>query len=174
MSETLKALEKFRDEVVKEAKAELKRLKKDSSGKLSSSIQGEVKEFPNSIGVYFEMEEYGNFQDKGVSGTHKRYNTDYSYKSGITNRPSTRHFDKLVVRKGLAPRTKSGKFASRSGIKFALAAHIQKYGIKPSLFFTKPFEKAFKKLPDVLIDKYGLDAETLLNSILNQNLNNIK
>ncbi len=60
------------------------------------------------------------------------------------------------------------------GIKFALAAHIQKYGIKPSLFFTKPFEKAFKKLPDVLIDKYGLDAETLLNSILNQNLKNIK
>jgi hypothetical protein len=42
------------------------------------------------------------------------------------------------------------------------------------LFFTKPFEKAFKKLPDVLIDKYGLDAETELNSILNQNLKNIK
>jgi hypothetical protein len=78
MSETLKALEKFRDEVVKEAKAELKRLKKDSSGKLSKSIQGEVKEFPNSIGVYFEMEEYGNFQDKGVSGTDKKYNTEYS------------------------------------------------------------------------------------------------
>ncbi len=67
-----------------------------------------------------------------------------------------------------------GKFASRSGIKFALSAHIQKYGIKPSLFFTKPFEKAFKKLPDILIDKYGLDAERELNSILKQNLKNIK
>lgn len=174
MSEVLKALEKFRDEVVKEAKAELKRQNKNSSGKLAQSIQGEVKEFPNSIGIYFDMEAYGNFQDKGVSGTEKKYKTDYSYKSGITNRPSPRHFDKWVVRKGLAPRTKSGKFASRSGIKFALAAHIQKYGIKPSLFFTKPFEKAFKKLPDVLIDKYGLDAEALLNSILNQNLKNIK
>jgi hypothetical protein len=51
-----------------------------------------------------------------------------------------------------------------------MARSVFKYGIKPSLFFTKPFEKAFKKLPDVLIDKYGLDAETLLNSILNQNL----
>jgi hypothetical protein len=174
MSETLKALQKFRDEVVSQAKAELKRQNKDTSGKLSQSIKGEVKEFPNSIGVYFDMEVYGNFQDKGVSGTHKKYNTDYSYKPGITNRPSPRHFDKWVVRKGLAPRKKGGQFASRSGIKFALAAHIQKYGIKPSLFFTKPFEKAFKKLPDVLIDKYGLDAETLLNSILNQNLKNIK
>ncbi len=45
MSEVLKALEKFRDEVVKEAKAELKRQNKNSSGKLAESIQGEVKEF---------------------------------------------------------------------------------------------------------------------------------
>ncbi len=51
MSEVLKALQKFRDEVVKEAKAELKRQNKNSSGKLANSIQGEVKEFPNSIGI---------------------------------------------------------------------------------------------------------------------------
>jgi hypothetical protein len=34
-------------------------------------------------------------------------------------------------------------------------------GIKPSLFFTKPFEAAFKRLPDDLIEKFGLDAEKL-------------
>jgi len=171
MSEILKALEKFRDEVVKGAKAELKRQNKDTSGKLSNSIQGEVKEFKNSIGIYFDMEAYGNFQNKGVSGKLKKYNTDYSYKSKM---PPPSVFDKWIVRKGIAPRKQGGQFASRSGIKFALSAHIQKYGIKPSLFFTKPFEKAFKKLPDVLIDKYGLDAERELNSILNQNLKNIK
>jgi hypothetical protein len=43
-------------------------------------------------------------------------------------------------------------------------------GIKPSLFFTKPFEKAFKKLPDVLVDKYGLDAEQLFDSIMKETL----
>ena len=175
MSETLKALETFRDLVVTEAKANLQRLGKDTSGKLSNSIKGNVKEMPNSIGVYFEMEPYGNFQDKGVSGTERKYpGTDYSYKPGIQNRPSPRHFDKWVVKKGLAPRGTGGKFAKRSGIKFALAYHIQKYGIKPSLFFTKPFEEAYKTLPDTLIDKYGLDAERELNSILNQNLKNIK
>jgi hypothetical protein len=42
------------------------------------------------------------------------------------------------------------------------------------LFFTKPFEAAYKTLPDTLIDKYGLDAEQLLNEILDQNLKNIK
>lgn len=175
MSETLKALQKFRDLVVTEAKANLRSQGKDSSGKLSNSIEGTVKEMPNSILLQFGMLPYGNFQDKGVSGTKKKYaGTEYSYKPGIQNRPSPRHFDKWVVKKGLAPRNSKGKFVSRSGIKFALAYHIQKYGIKPSLFFTKPFENAYKTLPDVLIDKYGLDAEQLLNQILDQNLKNIK
>ena len=69
---------------------------------------------------------------------------------------------------------KTGKFQSRKGIQFAIARSIFYKGIKPSLFFTKPFEKAYKTLPDVLIDKYGLDAEQLLTQILDTNLKNIK
>jgi len=30
------------------------------------------------------------------------------------------------------------------------------------LFFTKPFEQGFKKLPDELIEKFGLDVEDFL------------
>ena len=171
MSERLKALEKFRDLVVAEAKANLQRLGKDTSGKLSNSIKGEVKEMPNSIGVYFEMEPYGNFQDKGVSGTQRKFDTPYSYKSKM---PPPSAFDKWIVKKGIAPRSASGKFQSRKGLQFAIARTIFKQGIKPSLFFTKPFEAAYKTLPDTLIDKYGLDAEQLLNEILDQNLKNIK
>jgi hypothetical protein len=171
MSETLKALQKFRDIVVTEAKANLRAQGKDASGKLSNSIQGEVKQMPNSIGVYFNMEPYGNFQDKGVSGTKRKFNTPYSY---TTKMPPPSKLDKWIVRKGIAPRSKTGKFQSRKGIQFAIARSIFYKGIKPSLFFTKPFEKAYKTLPDVLIDKYGLDAEQLLNQILDQNLKNIK
>jgi hypothetical protein len=171
MSETLKALQKFRDIVVNEAKANLRAQGKDASGKLSNSIQGEVKEMPNSIGVYFNMEPYGNFQDKGVSGTKRKFNTPYSY---TTKMPPPSKLDKWIVRKGIAPRSKTGKFQSRKGIQFAIARSIFYKGIKPSLFFTKPFEQAYKTLPDVLIDKYGLDAEQLLNQILDQNLKNIK
>ena len=79
MSERLKALEKFRDLVVAEAKANLQRMGKNSSGKLSNSIKGEVKEMPNSIGIYFEMEPYGNFQDKGVDGKRVKHGSPYSY-----------------------------------------------------------------------------------------------
>jgi hypothetical protein len=171
MSETLKALQKFRDIVVNEAKANLRAQGKDSSGKLSSSIQGEVKQMPNSIGVYFNMEPYGNFQDKGVSGTKRKFNTPYSY---TTKMPPPSKLDKWIVRKGIAPRSKTGKFQSRKGIQFAIARSIFYKGIKPSLFFTKPFEQAYKTLPDVLIDKYGLDAEQLLTQILDTNLKNIK
>lgn len=171
MSERLKALEKFRDLVVAEAKNELQRLGKDSSGKLRNSIKGEVKEFQNSIGVYFEMEPYGNFQDKGVSGVKQKFDTPYSYK---TKMPPPSAFDKWIVKKGIAPRSATGKFQSRKGLQFAIAKSVFKYGIKPSLFFTRPFEAAYKTLPDTLIDKYGLDAEQLLNEILDQNLKNIK
>ena len=171
MSERLKALEKFRDLVVAEAKNELQILNKDSSGKLRNSIKGEVKEMPNSIGVYFEMEPYGNFQDKGVSGVKQKFDTPYSYK---TKMPPPSAFDKWIVRKGIAPRSATGKFQSRKGLQFAIAKSVFKYGIRPSLFFTRPFEAAYKTLPDTLIDKYGLDAEQLLNEILDQNLKNIK
>ncbi len=55
MTEVLQALEKFRDEVVKEARNQLAAKGKNSSGALSKSIQGEVKQMPNSIGIYFKM-----------------------------------------------------------------------------------------------------------------------
>jgi hypothetical protein len=167
MSERLKALEKFRDLVVAEAKANLQRMGKNSSGKLSNSIKGDVKEMPNSIGIYFEMEPYGNFQDKGVSGTERKFDTPYSY---TTKMPPPSKLDKWIVKRGIAPRNVTGQFQSRKGIQFAIARSIFKYGIRPSLFFTKPFEAAYKTLPDTLIDKYGLDAEKLLTQILDENL----
>jgi len=167
MTETQKALIKFRDTIINEAKANLKSMGKDSTGKLSKSIEGQVKEMPNSISMYFQMEAYGFFQDKGVSGIKKKYNTQFSY---TTKMPPPSKLDKWIVRKGIAPRDKKGKLMSRKGLQFAIARGIFINGIKPSLFFTKPFEKAFKKLPDVLVDKYGLDAEQLFDSIMKETL----
>lgn len=164
-SELQKELDRFKNFVISESQKNLRKLGKDN-GKLYDSIQGRVKANPNSFEMEFSMEEYGIYQDKGVSGTEKKYSTPYKYKPGKQNRPSPRHFDKWVVRKGLAPRTKRGKFASRSGIKFALSVFIQKNGIKPSLFFTRPFEKAYKKLPQDLIDAFGVDAIKLFNDTI--------
>jgi len=168
-TEVQKELERFRDYVVSQSRRNLSRLKKNSSKRLYESIKGDVKAMPNSISIEFSMENYGVFQDAGVSGTKKKYNTPYSYKSKM---PPAKVFDKWLVRKGIAPR-KNGKFASRKSLAFLIARSVFRNGIKPSLFFTKPFEDAYKKLPSELVEKYGLEAIELFNEqideILKQN-----
>lgn len=167
--EVQKELERFRDYVVSQSRRNLSRLNKNSSKRLYQSIQGNVKAMPNSISIEFSMENYGVFQDAGVSGIKKKYNTPYSYKSKM---PPVKVFDKWLVRKGIAPR-KNGKFASRKSLAFLIARSVFRNGIKPSLFFTKPFEDAYKKLPSELVEKYGLQAIELFNEqideILKQN-----
>ena len=49
-----------------------------------------------------------------------------------------------------------------------IASNIYNRGLKPSLFFTKPFEQGFKKLPDELLEAYGLDVEEFLQFTLNK------
>jgi hypothetical protein len=163
-SEVQKALERFRDHVVSISKRNLTNKHKNSSKKLYNSIQGKVKANPNSFELEFSMEDYGVFQDAGVSGTKKKYNTPYSYKSKM---PPVKAFDKWLVRKGIAPRDK-GKFTSRKSLAFLIARSVYRNGIKPSLFFTKPFEAAYKNLPQELIDKYGLDAVELFNEQIDE------
>jgi len=100
-----------------------------------------------------------------VSGKKKKYNTPYSYKSKM---PPSKAFDKWITRKGLAPRDKSGKFTSRKSLAFLIARSVYRNGIKPSLFFTKPFEAAYKNLPEELVEAYGLDAVKLFNQQLDE------
>lgn len=165
-NEQLIALEKFRDYVIQQARTNLSRLKKNSSKKLYDSIKGDIKTMPNSLRVYFDMADYGFYQDKGVSGTKKKYDTPFSYTNKM---PPPKAFDKWIVKKGIAPRKKDGKFTTRKGLQFAIARSIFTKGIKPSLFFTKPFEQAFKNLPNELIEAYGLEAEETFDTIMKEN-----
>ena len=164
-SEVQKQLDKFKAYVISESRKNLTSLKKNSSKKLYNSLRGEAKAMPNSFSMDFFMEDYGHFQDKGVSGVVKKYDTPYNY---TTKMPPTRSLDKWIVRRGIAPRGKNGKFVSRQGLKFAIARSIFKNGIKPSLFFTKPFEAAYKRLPSELVDKFGLDALELFDMTIQQ------
>ena len=165
MLETEKELKKFRDYVIKESRTNLTKLKKNSSKKLYNSLKGEYKLMANSFSLYFSMEDYGTFQDKGVNGKRSVYTT--AYKFG-TKMPPPKALDKWIVRKGLAPKDKQGKFISRKSLQFLIARSIYRNGIKPSLFFTKPFEAAYKRLPEDLVAKYGLDAITLFNLTVEQ------
>lgn len=152
--EVQEAIDKFRKYVVQQSRSNLTKQKKNASKSLYNSIKGVSKVNPNSISLYFEMEAHGVFQDKGVSGKEKKYNTPYSYKSKM---PPTKALDKWVVRRGIAPRDAKGRLISRQSLKFLIARSIYRNGIKPSMFFTKPFEVAYDRLPDELVEAYGID-----------------
>ena len=166
-AEIQKELERFRDYVIQTSKKNLVRLKK-SDGKLYKSLRGEVKTMPNSISIQFMMEDYGIYQDAGVNGLKKKRGSKYSFRKGVPNRKMLKSLDVWLRRKGLSPRDKSGKFVKRTSMKFALARSIFNNGLKKSLFFTKPFEAAYKKLPEELVEKYGVDALKLFNQQIDQ------
>lgn len=166
-SETYKALDSFRKSVIKQSKSNLTRLKKNSSKSLYNSLKSNLKVSANSFELDFEMLPYGQFQDKGVSGVKKKYNTPFTYKDKM---PPPSKLDKWIIRKGKAPRGSGGEFQKRKQLQFAIAKKIYNYGIKPSLFFTKPFEKEFKKLDKDIVKSFGLD----LNNLLDFTLENLK
>lgn len=161
---TKKLLEAFRRNVVRESRKNLKALNKDVTGSLSKSLTSELNVSKQSFSLQFLMEEYGNYVDRGVSGTERKYNTPFAY---TTKMPPSRVFDKWAIKKGLdGVRDKEGKFIKRKSMSFLIARSIFKKGIKPSLFFTKPFEKYFAKLPNELINEFGLDVEDFIDYTL--------
>jgi hypothetical protein len=158
-------LDEFKANVISEAKRNLSA--QNTSGRLKDSLKGYVKESKNSIQVSFEMEDYGFYQDRGVKGKKGGKSLDgYIYTNKM---PPPKAFDKWTVRKGIAPRDKEGRFIKRKSLNFLIARSIFNKGIKPTLFFTKPFEKYYKRLPKELTEKYALDMVNLFNTITDEN-----
>tara|TARA_R100001224_G_scaffold105294_1_gene79029 strand:- start:395 stop:934 length:540 start_codon:yes stop_codon:yes gene_type:complete len=152
-----------------------------NSGKLKSSINGDY--IPEKQTAFFTGEEYALYQDLGVKGTQsgesvgkKYYGSDAREYKYTTKMPPPRALDSFVVRKGLAPRDERGRFLPRAvnkvgfqkSLAFLIARSIFGKGIKPSLFFTKPFTKYFKNLPDQLAKAFGDEFEVEINKTLNQ------
>jgi hypothetical protein len=165
LKDTQDALNAFGKYVVQQSRSKLTKGRKNASKRLYESLGYDLKVMPNSFSMAFLMENYGEYQDKGVSGTEVKYNTPYKYTNKM---PPPSAFSQWVVRKGLkGTRDASGRFVSRKGLQFAIAKSIFKKGIKPSLFFTKPFEAAFKNLPNDIVEAYGLDVENFLKTTIN-------
>jgi hypothetical protein len=141
-------LNTFAKYVIQQSRSNLTKGKKNSSKALYDSLDYKIIETSDEIKLLFEMLQYGEYQDQGVSGTKKKYNTPFSY---TNKRPPAKAFDKWTVRKGIAPRGSGGKFQKRKGLNFAIAKTIFEQGIKPSMFFTKPFEARF----DFMINEFA-------------------
>jgi hypothetical protein len=156
LKETRDILNKFAKYVIKQARTNLTKGKKNSSKKLYDSLDYKLKLGQNSFGIEFIMEEYGAYQDQGVSGKKRKFDTPFSFTNKM---PPSSSLDKWGVRKGIAPRDKQGKFIPRKSLNFLIARSIFMKGIRPSMFFTKPFEKAFDNLPPELTTAFAIDIE---------------
>ena len=161
---TYRVLEQFKKFVIQQSRSRLTKARKNVNKKLYNSIDGEVKVNDNSFSLDFFMEDYGIFQDKGVSGTKKKYNTPYSY---TTKMPPAKTLEDWIGKRRFQFRDEKGRFMSYKSMSYIIRRSIFEKGIKPSLFFTKPFEQGFKKLPDELLEAYGLDVEDFLAYTLN-------
>jgi hypothetical protein len=156
------SLNKFAKYVVQQSRSNLTKGKKNVSKSLYDSIGYDLTVSPNSFSLSFIMDEYGMYQDKGVSGTEKKYNTPFKYTNKM---PPIKPLADWAKFKNIRLRDAKGKFAKGNykTIGFLISRSIYRKGIKPSLFFTKPFERSFKNLPDEVVKAFALEIENLLD-----------
>ena len=171
-----KTIQMFRDYVIKESKDNLNRSKHNNTKGLYNSIKGEIVTEDKYTIVGFSMDNYGMFVDKGVKGAdpskvsknakitgQQAPDSPFSFKS---KRPPSKFLEDWAKKKNIRLRDEKGRFkqGSYKTIGMIIAKNIWARGIKPSLFFTKPFEAGYKKYIDVdLIKAFGQDIDTIID-----------
>lgn len=176
LSNVQKELNVFAKYVVSQSRANLTRGKKNVTKELWQSVAYDLNVSKNSFGLEFLMDDYGVFQDRGVKGTHKGKSLDnFSYKKSsnlVGVEYHTKTFAKWAKKKGLQFRNKKGQYTTHEQTGYMLANIIKKNGIKPSMFFTKPFKKAFSNLDKDIVKAFRLDVEELIKNTTKDNLKN--
>jgi hypothetical protein len=176
MLEVEKTIKRFRDYVIQQSRSNLSKSGKNSSKELYNSLKGEVVTENGYTIVGFQMADYGAFVDQGVKGktsSNKAPNSPFKFGSGTGKKGGlTKGINQWVKQKGFQFRDrKSGRFLSYDSTAYLITRSIFHKGIKPSLFFTKPFEEGYKKYIDVdLLKAFGQDIETMVD----YNLKDIK
>lgn len=176
LKEVNSVLKRFRDYVIQQSRSNLSKSQKNVSKELYNSLKGEVVTQDNYSIVGFKMADYGMFQDQGVKGktsSAKAPNSPFRFGSGTGKKGGlTKSILEWVRAKGFQFRDKkSGKFMSYKQTGYLISRSIFHKGIKPSLFFTKPFEAGYKKYIDTdLMKAFGQDVETMID----YNLTDIK
>lgn len=176
----LSVLTSFGNQLDERSKSNLRKEGK-GGGSLENSIKSKAEKFPNSFGFWFEMEDYGEFVDagvKGIGGTKADgskwklktvTNNKFSYRTPSKTNSNGRFKQSLggwSIRKGIAPRSSGGQFTKRKGLVFALRKHVMHTGIETTNFYTKPFNKLFKALPEDIIEAYGLEVDAFLKQAI--------
>ncbi len=169
LKETQATIKRFRDYVIQQSRSNLTKGGKNVSKKLYNSLKGEILTEENYFLLGFSMDDYGAYQDKGVKGkfsSNKAPDSPYKFGSGSGKEGGlTEGIEKWVKTKRIQFRDKkSGKFITYKSTAFIITRSIFATGLKPSLFFTKPFETGYKKFIDIdLLKAFNKDLDTLVS-----------
>ena len=165
-------LNSFGKQVVNRSKGNLQKAGK--GGKLEESIRFEVITSEDGFTVQFFMSSYGQYVDKGVSGTQKK-RTFKDYKSKVIkspfsykntkghSQPPSKALDSWAVKKGIAPRDAKGRFIKRKTLTFLIARSIGRNGIQGISFFQKPLGLGLKQFGKELLKNVKEDIIDTLN-----------
>lgn len=154
---TKKAVRRYRDSITQRARYKLKQKDKVVSGQLINSIKGQpLKQSGSNFTFDITMAEYGKYQDEGVSGVEKKYNTRFKFTNKM---PPPSKLDKWMVRRGIAPRDAKGRLVSRKSLQFLIARSIYKNGIKPTYFLQESVSEARSKYMSIIREAMVLDIE---------------
>ena len=169
-------LQAFGKYVVQQSRSNLTKQKHNVSKDLYNSIHYDLTEKNGNYDLAFIMDEYGTFLDKGVKGANpslvkggkqKGGNSPYSFKS---KRPPMQPLADWAKKRNIRLRDKEGKFKKGNyrTIGFILQRSIFAQGIKPSMFFTKPFLVAFDRYPQLLTKAFAQDIIDILKDNNNE------
>lgn len=169
-----KELEKFGKYVQQQAKSNLSKKKKKDTSTLYNGISYKVTSEKNTTTLVFDFKEandYWEFVDKGVKGVSSsakapsspfKFGTGTGQKGGLT-----RGINGWVSRKRIQFKDRrSGQFLSYKSTAFLIMRSIWNKGLETTNFFTKPFEKAFQRLPDDVYAAYSLEVDEKLKIAL--------
>ena len=169
-------LQSFGKYVVQQSRSNLTKQKHNVTRDLYNSIHYDLTEKNGNYDLAFIMDEYGTFLDKGVKGAdpslvkngkQKGGNSPYSFKS---KRPPMQPLADWAKKRNIRLRDKEGKFKKGNyrTIGFILQRSIFAQGIKPSMFFTKPFLAAFDRYPQLLTKAFAQDITDILKDNNNE------
>ena len=171
---TIQALQKLGNNVVREGKGILKKKKKTTSGNtLFNDFDYLVTNQQDSVTLEFEFggaEDYWQFVDEGVkgvggfkgSGRARGQGSPFKFSSKM---PPRQPLMQWIKNKPLKGRDKKGRFIKRESFAFLIQRSIFQRGLERTQFFSKPLTEQLNKQTDNITEAFADDLEIALEQI---------
>ena len=161
------ALEKYAKYVIQQSRSNLTKAKK-GGGKLYNSLEYQI----DAPIVKFLSEDYGVFVDQGVRGDNpakvspnarikgqQAPNSKFRFGSGKSPKTFKQFVNKMSIwakAKNVRFRDAKGRFkkGNYKSLGYVIASNIYNRGIRPTMYFTKPFERGIELYGDEIVAAY--------------------